>query len=119
MNRKSYWFVAAVASVGGLVMLNWSSRAEELAGAKPTDKAIERARREVRMLDDLYKTAVVLINDHYVQDETSLAAGVAARALFAAMQEKGWHEAHLVDATGEAVNSDNNPRNDFEKAAIK
>ena len=33
------------------------------------DKAVERTRKTVRMLDDVYKTAVVLITEHYVNDE--------------------------------------------------
>lgn len=80
---------------------------------------VEQARREVRMLDDLYKTAIVYMNDVYVEDANSVAAGQTARDLFAAMKAKGWHEARLVDATGEPLNDENAPANDFEKAAIK
>lgn len=80
---------------------------------------IERARREVRMLDDLYKTAVVLVNDNYVQDESSFAAGEWARQVFAAMKEKGWHHARLVDATGNPLNDENKPADAFEAKAVK
>ena len=80
--------------------------------------SLEQARREVRLLDDLYKTAVIYINDVYVEDENSVAAGETARELFAAMKAKGWHEARLVDATGEPLNDENIPKNEFEKTAI-
>jgi hypothetical protein len=83
------------------------------------DAALERARREVRMLDDLYKTAVVLITDHYVEDISDTAAGEVASELFAAMKKNGWHEAHLVDATGKPINKANRPRDDFERKAIE
>lgn len=59
------------------------------AEAAAKDPAVERTRKQVRMLDDLYKTAVVLITTHYVDEASDLAAGEAAVALFAAMKEKG------------------------------
>ena len=40
------------------------------------------------MLDELYKTAVVLITKHYVDVDSDLPAGTAAIALFDAMKEK-------------------------------
>jgi hypothetical protein len=71
------------------------------------------------LLDDLYKTAVVYINDVYVEDADSVAAGETARDLFAAMKKKGWHEARLLDATGKPLNAENVPKTDFEAAALK
>ena len=80
--------------------------------------AVERTRKQVRMLDDIYKTAVVLITKHYVTEDSDLPAGTAAKALFAAVKEKGWHEVRLLDATGDPIEPENAPRDDFEKAAI-
>jgi hypothetical protein len=71
------------------------------------------------MLDDLYKTAVVLITEHYVDESSDLPAGTAAKALFAAMQEKGWHEVRLLDATGQPIEEGNAPADDFEREAIR
>jgi hypothetical protein len=79
--------------------------------------SVELARREVRMLDDVYKTAVVLINDTFVEDGAS--AGDVAREIFAAIRKKGWHDARLLDATGKPMNKDNVPMNAFEKRAIE
>jgi len=87
------------------------------AGAK--DPAVERARREVRMLDDIYKTSIVLITTHYVHDDEDLPAGSAFKALFAAVKEKGWHEVRLLDATGEPYEEENLPKTAFEKTAVK
>ncbi|MBX7168671.1 MAG: DUF3365 domain-containing protein [Pirellulales bacterium] len=81
-------------------------------------QALERTRKQVRMLDDLYKTAVVLITTHYVNDDADLPAGTAAIALFDAMKNKGWHEARLLDATGLPTNDKNAPSDEFEKTAI-
>ena len=66
----------------------------------PDEAAVERTRKTVRMLDDIYKTAVVLITEHYVHDEDDLSAGSAAAVWFDIIEEKGWHSARLVDATG-------------------
>ena len=67
---------------------------------RAADAALERTRKQVRMLDDLYKAAVVLITTHYVSDKSTLPAGTAAVTLFDAMKKKGWHEVRLLDATG-------------------
>lgn len=112
------WLSAAVvlaACAAGVVSY---SAASEKAGTK-ADAATERARREVRMLDDLYKTSIVLITTHYVDDEKSLAAGSAFQALFQAMKEKGWHEVRLLDATGQPYNEKNKPAEGFEKRAVQ
>jgi hypothetical protein len=87
--------------------------------AKVNDAALERTRKQVRMLDDIYKNAVVLITDKYVHKEDDYSAGSAAVTLFAVMKEKGWHEGRLLDATGEPYNEKNLPRDDFEKGAIR
>lgn len=87
--------------------------------AEAKDPAVERARREVRMLDDIYKTSIVLITTHYVDNADALPAGSAFKALFEAVQEKGWHEVRLLDATGDPYVAENAPKEGFEKRAIK
>lgn len=84
-----------------------------------TDPAVERARREVRMLDDIYKTSIVLITTHYVHDDEGLPAGSAFKALFAAVEAKGWHQVRLLDATGDPYEPENAPKAGFEKDAVK
>jgi hypothetical protein len=85
----------------------------------PKDAAVERARREVRMLDDIYKTAIVLVTEHYVKTDADLPAGSAFKALFDAVGKKGWHQVRLVDATGHPYSDLNLPKDGFEKKAIK
>jgi len=81
--------------------------------------AVERTREQVRMLDDIYKVTVVLITQHYVRTEDDLPAGTAAKALFAAIKEKGWHEVNLLDASGEPYNDENTPTDSFDIEAVK
>jgi hypothetical protein len=86
--------------------------------AADDDAAVARARKQVQMLDDLYKTAVVLITEHYVKKDSDTSAGSAAKLLFEAMKKKGHHEARLVDATGNPYLETNAPSDAFEKEAI-
>ncbi len=81
--------------------------------------AMERARKQAKMLDTLYKTAIVLITTHYVDGKESLAAGDAFQALFKAMKDNGFHEVRLLDATGDPYDSENEAKTDYEKKAIK
>lgn len=87
--------------------------------APKADPALAAARQQVLMLDDLYKTAVVLITEHYVNKETDLAAATAAKALFSAMKEKGHHDVRLIDATDSPYNDENLAKDEFEKKAIE
>jgi hypothetical protein len=66
----------------------------------------------------LYKTAIVLITENYVDETSDLAAGAAFQKLFEAMRKKGHHDVRLIDATGQPYNEKNLPRDEFEKAAI-
>jgi hypothetical protein len=82
------------------------------------DEAVERTRKQTRMLDDLYKTAIVLITEHYVKgDEPS--AAVADKLLWKEMKAKGHHEVRILDATGKPLEATNVAVDDFEKGALK
>lgn len=113
MKRLILAVAALAAATGGLLWTSAGGAADEAP-----DAAVERTRKQVRMLDDLYKTAIVLITEHYVVDDTVMPAGEAFQALFAAMEEKGWHEVRLLDATGEPIVEDNAPREGFEQQAV-
>jgi hypothetical protein len=112
--------VAVIAtSALGMHLLTTSSSAEQPKTALKLDPAIERARREVRMLDDIYKSGIVAITTHYVNEKDAIPAGTAFKMVFVAAEKKGWHKTRLVDATGEPINEENSPEDDFEKMAMK
>lgn len=111
--------IAGVVAAGTVFVPAAGNAAETKTVEEVKDPAVERARREVRMLDDIYKTSIVLITQHYVNDDTDLAAGSAFKALFAAVEKNGWHKVRLVDATGQPYNDENLPKDGFEKRAIK
>ena len=113
------FILTATIVAGSFAVPRTGTANEAIALEDAKDPAVERARREVRMLDDIYKTAIVLVTEHYVHDDTDLAAGSAFKALFEAVSKKGWHDVRLVDATGKPYNDQNLPRAGFEKDAIK
>jgi hypothetical protein len=115
MTRNRLLATAVLGLLGAaIVSIAWADSKDD----QKADLAIERTRKTVRMLDDLYKTAVVLITEHYVNDSNDLPAGSAAIALFDAMKKKGWHDVRLLDASGEPLEEKNTPRDDFEKQAV-
>lgn len=84
------------------------------AGDPAADSALEATREQVKMLDELYKNAVVSITNKY----NGPPAIKVAMDVFAAMEKSGWHKAKLIDATGTPQNEANLPRTDFEKRAV-
>ncbi|HVX11826.1 MAG TPA: DUF3365 domain-containing protein [Pirellulales bacterium] len=124
MVQKKFATVAALGfglALAGLLAVSLPEPAAQAADPAPEkkDPAVERTRKQVKMLDDLYKTTIVFITNTYVDSGKDVAAGEIARDLFKAMSEKGWHDARLVDATGHPTNDENAPRDGFEKAAVK
>lgn len=87
--------------------------------AADPDPAVERTRKQAKMLDGIYKNAIVLVTEHYVTEKSDLPAGSAFKKLFQAAKDNKWHEVRLIDATGEPYEPDNVAKSDFEKRAIK
>lgn len=103
-----------------VVAISFLVRGQDPTSTKAkNDPAVQRAQKQAKMLDTLYKTAIVLITENYVTGKESLAAGDAFQALFKAMKDNGFHEVRLLDASGEPYDSDNLPKTDFEKKAVK
>jgi hypothetical protein len=93
-----------------------SAQRPATSSASP-DARLERTRQQVKMLDDLYKTTVVLVTEHYVITAKTLSAATAAKALFSEMDKKGWHQVRLVGLTNKLFKQENAPADAFEKAA--
>jgi hypothetical protein len=103
----------------GLVFLGLGAIVGPNVWSAPDESAVTAARRETKMLDTLYKTAIVAVTGSYVEDASSTAAATTFGPVFKAMREAKYHEVRLVDGLGEAINPDNTPRDDFEKEAMK
>ncbi|WP_158264888.1 DUF3365 domain-containing protein [Blastopirellula marina] len=125
--------IASLTPLLALAALLWICAANDVAADEPAaadpasnpavpsdvERDVERARREARMLDDIYKHGIVAITDNFVNDLDMIPAGTAFKQVFAAAEQKGWHKVRLVDATGEPLNQENAPEDAFEKQAIK
>ena len=97
MNRRipTYLLLVSVALFSlltGLALL----RPSRQVLAADTDPALERTRAQAQMLDDLFKVAVVDINNRY----DGPPAAKVAKTIFAAAKEKKYFEAKLLDVTG-------------------
>jgi Protein of unknown function (DUF3365) len=104
------WILAATAA--GFLAIPISAKL--LRADEPSaDPALERTRDQVKMLDTLYKTAVVSVSNRY---EGPPAIKVA-KDVFGAMEKGGWHKAKLVDASGTPQNEANLPATEFERRA--
>ncbi len=123
MMRKSSFrvCVSSVLCLGvlGAGLFRFGPAAEEIRQSPAAQKSRGAHRKTVKMLDDVYKTAIVLITDKYVNDENDYPAGSAAIDLFSAIQKKGWHEVRLLDVTGEPYDPENVAEDAFEKAGVK
>jgi hypothetical protein len=110
-------------SVCGILALALSGRGTAPAVSAGQDKvdeaALKRARKQVRMLDDIYKTAIVLITDKYVKTKKDYPAGRAAIRWLNDIAKKGHPEARLIDVSGEPYAAANVAKDDFEKDGVK
>ena len=85
---------------------------------KPEDAAVARTRKQVLMLDDLYKTAIVLITENYVKEDSDLAAGAAVSEAVRGDAEEGPSRRPPARCHRRAVQRQKRAPGDFEKAAI-
>jgi Protein of unknown function (DUF3365) len=108
-----------LAGLVGVALLASGDRGRTADKAAPSPAAVARTRETVRMLDDMYKSAVVHITKTYVSARERTPAARAAQLMFKDMASKGWHEARLIDATGEPSNRANLPRSAFERKAVQ
>jgi hypothetical protein len=111
-------------SLCGIVALSVAASAllsapREEEKAKPDEAAVNRARKTVRMLDDIYKSAIVLITDKYVNTKKDYPAGRAAVKWLNDIGKAGWPKTRLIDVSGEPYNDKNVADDDFEKEAVK
>ncbi|MFO1094673.1 MAG: DUF3365 domain-containing protein [Planctomycetaceae bacterium] len=113
--------------LGGLTAAILTAVAVALPGAdkpaaKPAPKADEaavgRTRDTVKMLDNIYKNAVVLITETYVNKEDDVSAGTAAVELFKRVAKDGSHQVRLIDVTGQPYDEKNVAADDFDRAGV-
>lgn len=112
-------FSAALMMTAVLLISSITTGADQPPKKSPSKKAIERSRKTVKMLDNIFKQTVVLVTDKYVHDEDDFAAGSAAVLLFDNISKSSDNKIRLIDATGEPYDDDNVAKDDFEREGIK
>ncbi len=118
--RRFLVLTLCIATAAIVPLLGLSLRSAAHDTQKSEDPAaIERARKTVLMLDDIYKTAIVLITDKYVHTKKDYPAGRAAVNWFKGISQKGSHEIRIIDASGEPYNEANVAKDDFDKEGIR
>src|SRR3954465_4991545 len=104
------------AMFGALIFLASAALPRLSANPAPGDEpALGRARAQARMLDDLFKVAVVDITNRY----DGPPAAKVAKTIFAAAKDKKYFDAKLLDATGSPLNEANVAGDAFEKRAAR
>jgi len=116
--KQSVRWCALIAVCVGIFLMRGIESAPAGDKKGPDKAALERTRDTVKMLDDLYKTAVVSITNSYVEGQASVPAAMVAKDVFDAMHKKGYHHARLIDATGKPKNKANVAKTEFEKKAV-
>jgi hypothetical protein len=118
MRRSTLACVAcAVAAAAATVLIGLQAPRAARAADSPApaaDAALERTRDQVKMLDALYKNAVVSVTKVYPKGAPAIRV---AKDVFGAMAKGGFHDAKLVDSTGNPLGDDNEPKTEFEKRA--
>ncbi|GAA4452794.1 c-type heme family protein [Novipirellula rosea] len=99
--------------------LSHANAEERVAKASPNKAAVERSRRTVQMLDNIFKQTIVMVTDKYVNDDDDFAAGSAAVLLFKKISDDSDKTIRLIDATGDPYESENVAKDTFEKEGIK
>jgi Protein of unknown function (DUF3365) len=113
---KTSILVSSLLLAGTLTIVGIGSlAAEKASGSK--DAAVERTRQEVKMLDDLYKNVIVLVNEHYVNQPSDFPAATLTKGVFAAMKKNGWHEVRILGLTDVLGDPDDAPSDAFEQTA--
>jgi hypothetical protein len=118
MVRTRFWLAGLTILAAGLLASSSQQPAAAQEKKGPGKAAVERTREQVKMLDDLYKTAVVKITEVYVGQQGEVPAALAAMEVFDVMKKKGWHDARLVDASGKPKSKRNAAKTEFEKKAV-
>ncbi len=106
-------------ALGSLTAVMMATLCTPVSAADPVDPAaLARTRKQVKVLDGIYKHAIVLVTTHFVKEESDLPAGTAFKKLFEVAKENDWHHVRLIDATGDPYDTENVAESDFEKAAV-
>jgi hypothetical protein len=113
--------IAALPFVAVSISANYRSESgsEQASAIEPDAAALERTRKKVALLDNVYKHTINLIAVNYSYDEGDIPTCRSAANLFANTSKSGSHQVRLIDATGQSYGPKNAPEDDFEREGVK
>lgn len=109
----------AAGIAAGAALLAGAAFGAEQPPAVPPPVTLTEGKRMVRMMDDIYKAAVVSTHKMYVQDPGTPAAVIWAKQVIARVRGKGWPDARIFATVERPLNPENHPVDDFERQAIQ
>jgi hypothetical protein len=109
----------SVAALGTVLSVSAAAGTEKVPAAPPVRVSLDEGRRMVRMMDDIYKAAVITTHRMYVQDPGTPAAVIWAKQVVREVHRKGWPEARILAAVERPLNPENYPADPFERQAIQ
>jgi len=102
-----------------LILLAGSARVRGKEPGKPVRLSAEEAGRTVRLLDDVYQSAVINTHKMYVRDPGTPSAVTWAKQVLRDVNGKGWPAARVFAASQRPLNPENDPADAFEEEAVK
>lgn len=113
------WSILFLLAIAAAALCHSPLAISQEKDAEPSPEALERARKMVRTLDDVYKVGIVLITDKYVRTDKDYPAGRLAVNWFKAVSKKGTHEVRIIDVSGEPYSKVNVAKDDFDKEGVR
>ena len=117
MHRVRLAVPLAIASVAIVSVVAYGQSSKQQNKVDP--QVLAQARDTVKMLDDVYKSAIVVFTDKFVTKEGDVPAGAFAVPWMEEVSKHGTHKVRLIDVTGEPYDEKNTAKSDFEKNAVK
>lgn len=116
--RTRVLVLAAISAAVALSVFRAVTAAPQPKTNTPAERvSLAEARRQVRMMDEIYKTAVIAAHKMYVQDPGTPAAVIWAKQVINQMKGKGWPDARIFATHDRPLNPENAPADGFERAA--
>lgn len=116
--RSRVLVLAVMSAAVALSVFRAVTAAPQSKANPPVERVpLAEARRQVRMMDQIYQTAVGATHKMYVQDPGTPAAVIWAKQVINQMKGKGWPDARLFATHDRPLNPENAPADGFERAA--